>query len=62
MPEVSSRNVLPWFSFVACAAALTLFLTTQETQEPLYMESLYLEEVIEWESEEDSLLSYYDVL
>lgn len=57
-----TRPLVPWFSIGACALALSMFLVTQATREPLYMESLYLAETVEWEIEEDSLLSYYDVL
>lgn len=62
LTQTQSKKLIPWFSLAAITAALAIFLTTQATQEPLYMESLYVAESIEWEVEEDSLLSYYDVL
>ena len=58
----SSKKVIPWLSLGMATISLALFILTQQTQEPLYMESLYVAETIEWEIEEDGLLSYYDII
>ncbi len=62
IPRIGKIRLVPWLSVGVAAATILFFIVSPIIQEPLYMESVFIAESIEWETEEDSLLSYYDVL
>ncbi len=57
-----NKSRLFWIPLGITSLALSFIFLTKQLSEPLYMESLFVAESIEWEIEEDGAEEYYDLI